>query len=102
MISFWASGLFIISSGLHGHDASEPEHRLRSEVDPSNSSGCLHALADTASMHPWIVPVLPDPTVTLLDKASLGIVDEVGVSLPGGSVGPSCMFGDVQIHTGNL
>ena len=46
--------------------------------------------------------VLPDPMVTLLDKVSLGIVDEVGASLPGGSVGPSCMFGDAQIHTGSL
>ena len=60
----WASGLINISSGLRGHDSSEPEPRPRSEVDPSNSSGRLHALADTASMHPWIIPVLPDPTVT--------------------------------------
>ena len=59
-------------------------------------------LADTASMHPWIIPVLPDPTVTPLDRASSWIVDEVGASLPGRSVGLSWRFGHVQIHTGNL
>ena len=35
------------------------------------------------------------------DKASLGIVDEVGASLPGGSMGPSWRSGHAQIHTGD-
>ena len=36
------------------------------------------------------------------DKVSSGIVDEVGVSLPGRSMGLSWRFGHAQIHTGNL
>ena len=35
-------------------------------------------------------------------QVSLGIIDEVGVSLPGGSMGLSWRFGHAQIHTGNL
>ena len=37
-----------------------------------------------------------------VDKASSGIVDEVGVSLPGRSIGLLWRFGHAQIYTGNL
>ena len=53
----------------------------------------------------WIVFYIPRCGWDLrmhVCQASSGIVDEVGVSLPGRSVGPLWRFRHAQIHTGNL
>ena len=96
--------IFSVSAPVPVLRPAHPHHAAARDPGCRKSFLLLQAMHHALSAN-WIMLYIPRCGWDLwmhVCQASLGIVDEVGASLPGRSVGPLWRFRHVQIHTGNL